>query len=206
MGFDILNNLKDYSRYLAQYYPQSEVLRIGLDKLYYHENSQGREITNTELLGLLAYNRAYLAKEKKQYQMAYEYVLLAQMFNRDSRSNVDFEIALYYMWGSKLFSRHKYLDAFAVFADGYYRYPQNDDFENNTLAAFYRSMKSTWKNKNWSETARLIKEIRVLDILRNPDCRNIMRILKNWQLYFNAEKISRYDDQVARLMELLDEC
>jgi hypothetical protein len=34
MGFDIMKNLQAYSRYLAQFYPQSDVLRIGLDKLY----------------------------------------------------------------------------------------------------------------------------------------------------------------------------
>jgi len=96
MGFNIMKNLKSYSRYLAQYYPESEVLKIGLEKLYYHENSKGRKITNTELLGLLAYNRAYLAKKNQDYKLAYDFVLLPQEFNRDSRSNVNFEIGLYF--------------------------------------------------------------------------------------------------------------
>ena len=65
MGFNIMKNLKAYSKYLSKYYPQNDVLRIGLDRLYYHENKNGRVINNTELLGLLAYNRAYLERKNK---------------------------------------------------------------------------------------------------------------------------------------------
>jgi len=107
MGFDIMKNLKAYSKYLSQYYPQNDVLRIGLDRLYYHENKKGRLINNTELLGLLAYNRAYLSRKNKDYKAAYDYVLLAQLFNSDSRSNVRFEIGLYYDWGIKLYNKKK---------------------------------------------------------------------------------------------------
>ena len=117
MGFNIMKNLKAYSKYLAKYYPQSDVLRIGLDRLYYHENKNGRVINNTELLGLLAYNRAYLARKNKDYKSAYDYVLLAQLFNNDSRSNVRFEIGLYYDWGLQLFNKKNYVESFAVFAD-----------------------------------------------------------------------------------------
>jgi hypothetical protein len=197
MGFDMMKNLKSYSRYLAQYYPQSEVLRIGLDRLYYHENSKGRVITNTELLGLLAYNRAYLAKKNKDFGASYEYVILAQQFNRDSRSNVNFEIGLYYAWGNKLYSNKQYMDAFTVFADGYYRYPDNDDFVNNTVVTFFKSMERNWNNKNWPESARLIEEISVLEILKEKDRQYLRNILLNWQRYY----INRKDGQRLKEVE-----
>lgn len=186
MGFDIMRNLKNYSRYLAQFYPERDVLRIGLDRLYYYENSKGRVINNTELLGLLAYNRAYLAKKKNDYKAAYDYVLLAQQFNRDSRSNVNFEIGLYYDWGRELFSKNDYIRAFTVFADGYYRYPDNEDFKKNTIAAFFNSLTRTWRTKNWSESARLISEIKALEILREQEKSQLHSYLLNWRNYHNA--------------------
>ncbi|MEJ2054047.1 MAG: hypothetical protein P8X42_09020 [Calditrichaceae bacterium] len=179
MGFDIMKNLQEYSKYLAQYYPQSEVLRIGLDKLYYHENSKGRKITNTELLGLLAYNRAYLAKKNNDFKKAYDFVLLAQDFNRDSRSNVNFEVGLYYAWGRKLFINKKFSNAFSVYADGYYRYPENEDFLKNTKIAFYKSMEDNWYSKSWPESARLIRS--------------------HWMQYFKNRRDQKSMDKVKEL-------
>jgi hypothetical protein len=202
MGFDIMKNLKTYSKYLAQYYPQSEVLRIGLDKLYYHENSQGRVITNTELLGLLAYNRAYLAKKNKDYGISYDYVLLAQLFNRDSRSNVNFEVGLYYTWGKQLYTNKDYLNAFTVFADGYYRYPDNEDFLNNTFASFYKSMQNNWYRKDWLESARMIDEMNILDILQERDHQAIRQYLINWQKYFNIKNDQQSSNQVKGYLEM----
>jgi hypothetical protein len=200
MGFDMMKNLKSYSKYLAQYYPQSEVLRIGLDRLYYHENSNGRVITNTELLGLLAYNRAYLAKKNNEYEISYDYVLLAQQFNRDSRSNVNFEIGLYYTWGRRLYSNKKYMDAFTVFADGYYRYSDNEDFLNNTIVTFYKSMERNWHQREWSESARLIEEISVLEILKDKDSQNLKRILLNWQHYFIMKNDRESLNEVEKIL------
>jgi hypothetical protein len=202
MGFDIMKNLKFYSRYLAQYYPQSEVLRIGLDKLYYYENSRGRRITNTELLGLLAYNRAYLARKNNDFKSAYEYVLLAQQFNGHSASNVRFEIGLYYAWGSQLFSNNDFRAAFTVFADGYYRYPDNQDFRKNTLVAFYKSLQDNWSKKDWPATAGLIDEMNVLEILNDPDRNNIRQILLSWQHYFTAENDTQTADQVRHYLQM----
>lgn len=193
MGFDILNNLKEYSQYLAQYYPQ---IRIGLDRQYYHENSQGRKITNTELLGLLAYNRAYLANKTGDFEAAYDYVLLAQQFNRDSRSNINFEIGLYYRWGNALYLHKDYPKAFSVFADGYYRYPDNQDFLNNTFATFYKSLQNNWLIKNWSETKRLIDEMNALEILQEKDRNHIKKILRNWQHYFSNKKDDKSANEV----------
>ena len=201
MGFDIMKNLKAYSKYLAQYYPKSDVLRIGLDKLYYHENSKGRVITNTELLGLLAYNRAYLAKKNNDYKAAYEYVLLAQQFNRDSRSNVNFEIGLYYTWGKQLFSKNNFMAAFTVFADGYYRYPDNEDFRKNTFTSFYKSLQNNWHRKDWAESARLIEEMIVLDILQERDHQYIKKILLNWQHYFEVKNDEKSSNKVKRFLE-----
>jgi hypothetical protein len=205
MGFDILKNLKAYSKYLAQYYPKSEVLRIGLDRLYYHENSKGRVITNTELLGLLAYNRAYLAKKNNDYNAAYEYVLLAQQFNRDSRSNVNFEVGLYYTWGKQLFSKKDFMAAFTVFADGFYRYPDNEDFLKNTFTSFYRSLQNNWYRKDWKESARLIEEMIILDILQKEDHQNIKNILMNWQHYFKVKNDDKSFIQVKRFLERFGE-
>jgi hypothetical protein len=202
MGFDIMKNLKSYSKYLAQYYPQSEVLRIGLDRLYYHENSKGRVINNTELLGLLAYNRAYLARKNKNFRASYEYVLLAQQFNRDSRSNVNFEVGLYYSWGSQLYSKNDYLSAFTVFADGYYRYPDNEDFLKNTFASFYKSLQHNWRRKDWPESARLIEEMIVLEILRERDHQAIKQYLNNWNNYFKIKKDQQFSKQVKRYLDM----
>jgi hypothetical protein len=188
MGFDILKNLKAYSQYLAKYYPENDVLKIGLDRLYYHENSKGREITNTELLGLLAYNRAYLAKKNHEYKQAYDFVLLAQEFNRDSRSNVNFEIGLYFNWGGQLFKNKDFTEAFAVYADGYYRYPENDVLLKNTFASFYNAQNINWEKKNWSETARLIEEMNDLQVINEQDQKNIRQLLIQWLQYFTNKK------------------
>ena len=201
MGFDMMKNLKSYSKYLAQYYPQSEVLRIGLDKLYYHENSKGRVITNTELLGLLAYNRAYLARKNNNYGTSYDYVLLAQLFNRDSRSNVNFEVGLYYTWGKQLYSKKDYIAAFAVFADGYYRYPDNEDFLNNTFTTFYKSLQKNWHRKDWPESDRLIEEMIDLDILQERDHQAIRQYLINWDQYFKSKNDAQSSKEVRRYLE-----
>lgn len=203
MGFNIFKNLKAYSRYLAQFYPQNEVLRIGLDRLYYHENKNGRVINNTELLGLLAYNRAYLARKNKEYKAAYDYVLLAQLFNNDSRSNVQFEIGLYYDWGKQLFMNKDYMNSFSVFADGYYRYPDNDDFRKNTLASFFNALRSNWQIKEWQGSARLIDEMIALEIIKQRDNNHIKQILNNWLHYFYAKKDKESTSQVRRYLEKL---
>jgi hypothetical protein len=198
MGFDIMNNLKEYSNYLAQYYPQ---IRIGLDRRYYGENSQGRKITNTELLGLLAYNRAYLANKTGDFEAAYDYVLLAQQFNRDSRSNINFEIGLYYRWGNALYLRKDYPKAFSVFADGYYRYPDNQDFLNNTFTTFYKSLQNNWHTKIWSETKQLIDEMNALEILKEKDRQYIKKILINWQHYFRAQEDIQSANEVKHYLD-----
>jgi hypothetical protein len=76
------------------------------------------------------------------------------------------------------------MDAFTVFADGYYRYSDNEDFQNNTIVTFYKSMERNWHKKDWPESARLIEEISVLEILKEKDNQNLRRILLNWQNYF----------------------
>ncbi len=202
MGFDIMKNLQAYSKYLAQYYPENEVLRVGLDKLYYYENSRGRVITNTELLGLLAYNRAYLAKKNNDFKSAYEYVLLAQQFNMQSTSNVKFEIGLYYAWGSQLYTNNEFRAAFTVFADGFYRYPDNQDFRQNTIISFYRSLQDDWVKKDWQATAGLIDEISVLEILQDDDRYTIRRVLMDWEQYFTVKNNTQNADQVKQYLQM----
>ncbi|MEJ2544726.1 MAG: hypothetical protein P8Y99_11730 [Calditrichaceae bacterium] len=201
MGFDILKNLKAYSRYLAKYYPESEVLKIGFDKLYYNKNSKGRIITNTELLGLLAYNRAYLAKKKHDYKKAYDFVLLAQEFNRDSRSNINFEIGLYFSWGGQLFKKKDFIQAFAVYADGYYRYPENEGLLKNTYASFYNALNINWMDKNWPESERLIKEMNDLQLLDDDAINNMKEILNRWMHYFNYKNDEKSFKEVEKYLK-----
>ncbi|MFC2089012.1 hypothetical protein ACFLSX_05360 [Calditrichota bacterium] len=94
------------------------------------------------------------------------YVLLAQLFNNDSRSNVQFEIGLYYDWGKQLFVNKDYMNSFSVFADGFYRYPDNDDFRKNTLASFFNALQTNWQSKEWQGSARIIEEMIALEILQ----------------------------------------
>lgn len=203
MGFDIMKNLKEYSKYLARFYPERDVLRIGLDRLYFHENSKGRVIDNTELLGLLAYNRAYLAKKNTDYKAAYDFVLLAQLFNPDSRSNVKFENWLYYTWGNELFNSNDYMGAFSVFADGYYRYPDNEDFLKNTFASFYQTLHDNWLKKEWSGSAQLLDEMMALEVLQEKDRHNIRGILKEWLHYYTSQKNDQALQQVIKYARLM---
>lgn len=143
MGFDIMKNLGEYSRFLLQYYPGNRAARIGLDRLFAHENGKGREINNTELLGLLAYNRAFFARKDGRFERAWDYVLLARRFNRDSRSNVDFEIGLTFEWGSALLKNGKNLSGFEVFAGGFRRFPDIGDLRLNARAAFFRFLQTS---------------------------------------------------------------
>jgi len=142
MGFDIMKNLGEYSRFLLQYYPGNRAARIGLDRLFAYENGKGREINNTELLGLLAYNRAFFARKDSSYERAWNYVLLARKFNQDSRSNVDFEIGLTYEWGSVLLKRGENRAAFETYAEGFRRFPDIGDLRLNARTAFFRFLQS----------------------------------------------------------------
>jgi len=205
MGFNIMKNLKAYSRFLRQYYQENEILLIGLDRLYYHENSRGRVITNTELLGLLAYNRAYFARKKNNFKAAYDYVMLAQLFNEDSRSNINFEIGLYYSWGRKLYSTEDYPAAFTVFADALYRYPDNKDFLNNTFACFYKSMQTYWQAKTWPLAKRLIDEMTELEILQKNDQKKIKQYLMAWSSHFQLLKNEKSAAEVKRLLNNIRE-
>lgn len=198
MGFNIMSNLREYSRYLIQFYPQNRAAQIGFDRIYAYENSQGRVITNTELLGLLAYNRAYFAMKDKDYKSAYEYVLLAQKFNRDSRSNVNFEIDLYYRWGKQLFDEGHYDDAFTVYADGYYRYPKINELAFNCRAAFFNALRQLWDQKDWENSRRLAYEIEALEILKEEERQQVDQIFHSWANYFFVER------NKGKLLETID--
>ena len=200
MGFNIMKNLKQYSQYLADYYPQNMVYQIGLHRLYAYENSKGREISNQELVGLICYNQAYLAAEKNQFADSYEYVLLAQKFNADSRSNQNFEIQLYFRWGRELVLQKKFDQAFSVFADAVYRYEDHADFRNNCVLAFKSALQMAWLDKNWELTERMILEIEELAILDEEDLEFQKEVLKNWHLFFIANSNQEKAGEVNRLM------
>ncbi|MDZ7262361.1 MAG: hypothetical protein ONB05_09695 [candidate division KSB1 bacterium] len=203
MGFDIMKNLKEYSRYLLKFYPEKQALKIGLDRIYAYENSKGRPIDNTELLGLLAYNRAYFAMKANDYQTAYDFVLLAQKFNKDSRSNVQFEIDLYFRWGNKLFEEGKFYDAFEVYADACYRYPDIKEFIHNCKAAFFNALQNNWQSKDWKVTQQITSEILDLEILERKDLIPLQQILQNWASYFYQIRKWEEARQVTVYLELI---
>ncbi len=184
MGFDIMKNLHVYSSYLASFYPESQRLKIGLDRLYEHENSQGRMINNTELLGLLAYNQAYFAMKRGDYKKAYDLILVAQDFNEKSPSNEFFEQSLYYKWGKQCYEEGRFYDAFEVFCDGTFRYPKNKDFAQNCRAAFFQTLQRIWQTKNVELTLQMIDEIRQLKILTEKDRQHLKFILQRWLSFY----------------------
>jgi len=188
MGFNIMKNLNNYSKYLLKYYPQQQALKIGLDKLYYHENSKGREINNTELLGLICYNLSIFNAENKNYEKAYQYVEMAQFFNQDSRSNLKFEQQLYYRWAQQLYKQQKFYQAFEVTADAYYRYPDNSDFKNNCRVTFSKALNQLWIAKDWKKSENIILEMDDLNILTKPGFVYQKRILTNWIKFLSAKK------------------
>ncbi len=188
MGFNIMKNLQRYSQYLLQYYPQNEALKIGLDRLYAYENANGRRINNTELLGLICYNLAIFNAEEKNYEKAYGYVELAQLFNTDSRSNQKFEISLYYRWGNELFKSKKFYNAFEVTADAYYRYPDNDDFKKNCRNAFVNALRQLWQEKNWEKTEAVILEMNDLNILSKRESAAKKAVLNDWINFLSIQQ------------------
>lgn len=185
MGFNITQNLAEYSRYLLQFYPDHRAAQIGLDRIYAHENSNGRVISNTELLGLLAYNRAYLAAKEEAFDRAYQFVLLAQQFNRDSRSNVDFEINLYHRWGRALFDRGLFYEAFTVLADGFYRYRRESALAQNCRVALFAALNQYGRTGQWAESRGLLQELRVLNLpMSEADQQMLRAYLRNWMNHF----------------------
>jgi hypothetical protein len=184
MGFNIMRNLRDYSQYLLRFYPQKKALQIGLDRIYAYENSNGRRINNTELLGLLAYNRGYFAVKEGDYDTAYQFVLLAQKFNRDSRSNINFEKSLYMRWGKTLFDRGSYYEAYDVYANAYYRYWDQKEYAHDLKVSFFEAMRNFWQEKEWSKSQELILDILELDILRDEEIQRLQQIMHTWAYYF----------------------
>lgn len=199
MGFNIMKNLNRYSQYLLQYYPENDALKIGLDRLYAYECANGRKISNTELLGLIAYNLAIFSTEHKDYKKAYDYVVLAQYFNSDSRSNQKFEISLYYRWGGELFQANKFFEAFEVMADAYYRYPDNDDFKKNCQAAFTNALKQLWINKDWQDSETILLAMNDLGILSERESDFQKLLINDWINYFSSQNRLEEASKVIQL-------
>ncbi len=199
-GFNIIKNLQNYSRYMAMYYPENDIYKIGLHRLYAYENSKGRKINNLELLGLISYNQAIFSADKNNYEQSYEFVLMAQLFNEDSRSNEQFEINLYFRWGKQLFDTRRYYDAFEVFADANYRYPDDANFRKNCLVAFHRTLEIAWRKKDWATAKTVIEEIEELDILDRGDKQNTEHHLLQWGHYFfNAKRKLKGGESIVLL-------
>ena len=205
MGFNIMKNLQRYSQYLLQYYPKNEALKIGLDRLYAHEYANGRIINNTELLGLICYNLAIFNSEEINYEKAYDYVALAQLFNADSRSNRKFEISLYYRWGSELFKTKKFYDAFEVTADAYYRYPSNDDFRRNCQNAFINALKQLWLDKDWERTETVILEMNDLNILTKKESVLQKNVLEDWIKFLSIQQRAEEAGRAKKLNKIFQD-
>ena len=202
MGFNIMKNLKNYSKYLLQYYPEKQALKIGLDRIYYHENSMGREINNTELLGLICYNLSLFNSENKNFEKAYQYVELAQLFNQDSRSNIKFEKQLYYRWGQQLFEQKKFYQAFEVTADAYYRYQDNSDFKNNCKFAFTNALLQLWNEKDWNKSEQIILEMDFLSIRSNREVVFQKRILSDWIRFLSGQQRKNDSQRAVELFKM----
>lgn len=188
IGFNIMKNLEAYSQYLAHFYPENQVLQIGLDRLYAYENSRGRLISNTELLGLLAYNRAYFALKQSRYSEAGALVRMARQFNYDSRSNVNFEMNLYNRWSRFLFEKKQYLKAFHVLSEAVARYPDESTFTINCISAFKNALRILWIKKNWPETRGMLNAMLDLGILTDQDFYHLTDYLTEWEQYLTAQK------------------
>ena len=203
MGFNIMKNLQQYSRYLARYYPKNEALKIGLDRLYYYENSRGREISNVELLGLICYNEAVMHVQRQQFGRAYQFVQLAQMFNRDSRSNERFEANLYYRWGRELFQKQDYFQAFEVMADATYRYPENEDFVKNCRVIFSRALPQLWQKKEWWKTIQVIEGFAELELAGKNERMLQNHFLEKWIQYWQEQNDKKRVSQAQKLKNYL---
>lgn len=191
MGFNIMRNLQAYSTWLLQFYPEHRAAQIGLDRLYAYENSRGRKINNVELLGLLAYNRAYFAMKRDDFAAAYDFVRLAQSFNRDSRSNYAFEQELYYRWGKRLYEQGAYDRAFSVFADGAWRYPGIPELTRNCQVTFLLALKRLRQEQNWPESRRLIQEMEELELLTQEQQKEADLLLSGWADLFIRQRKGR---------------
>jgi len=203
IGFNIMKNLQAYSRYLAQFYPENQVLHIGLDRLYLYENSKGRLISNTELLGLLAYNRAYFALKQSQYLKAGDLVRLARRFNYDSRSNIAFEIGLYSQWSRFLFEKKQYNKAFQVLSEAVLRYPDEQAFSVNCRSAFQNALRACWIKKNWPATRYLLNSMLDLDILSEQDFDHLIDRLAEWEHYLNTQQRMQESKEAALYIKRL---
>jgi len=201
MGFNIIKNLHNYSRYLAQYYPQKIIYQIGLDRLYAYENSRGREINNQELIGLICYNQAIFAARENRFAEAYDFVLLAQQFNADSRSNQSFETKLSYDWGRLLFQQQKFEEAFDLFSRAAGRFPDNSDFARNSVSAFKNALNRLRRENNWDSAEKLILEMDDLALLDESDFEFQRKFLLDWLQELRARQAAESARRVQMVVE-----
>lgn len=201
MGFNIIKNLHNYSRYLAQYYPQKIIYQIGLDRLYAYENSRGREINNQELIGLICYNQAIFAARENRFTEAYDFVLLAQQFNADSRSNQSFETKLSYDWGRLLFQQQKFEEAFDLFSRAAGRFPDNSDFARNSVSAFKNALNRLRRENNWESAEKLILEMDDLALLDESDFEFQRKFLLDWLQELRARQAAESARRVQMVLE-----
>lgn len=205
MGFQIVKNLQAYSRHLMQFYPENQAAQIGFDRIYLHEQNNGRVIDNTELLGLLAYNRAYFARKRGDHDQAYAYVRIAQRFNKDSRSNRQFEIGLYYEWGGELAQKGQIGDALDVFLQASERYPNNPDFQNNARAAFFQSLSFDYQKKDWPNARDRTQEMIDWDLLKDGDANRLAIYFSTWNIVLKQRGEEKHAGEAAELFRYFSE-
>ena len=106
---------------------------------------------------------------------------------------------LYYRWGGELFKAKKFYDAFEVTADGYYRYPDNDDFKRNCQNAFINALKQLWFDKDWEKTEAVILEINDLKILTDRESDIQKSVLTDWINFLSIQQRVKETERAKEL-------
>jgi hypothetical protein len=88
-----------------------------------------------------------------------------------------------------------------VFADGYYRYPDNKDFAQNTLAAFSAAMDASWRSKDWKVAERLTRELIELEILDEAGVDHVQKWMASWAGYFAHTGAAEQRTQAHKLQK-----
>ncbi len=92
-----------------------------------------------------------------------------------------------------------------MFADGYYRYPENEDFRKNCLASFYNSLHINWMSKQWPQTAQLIDEVLALKAFKEDEDKQLKLLLHNWMNYFRMNNNINGATAVSSYMKRMSE-
>ena len=128
---------------------------------------------------------------------------IAQFFNKDSRSNINFEINLYNHWGRQLYEKKEFYKAFNIFADAYYRHWEVKEFQQNLRVSFFAAMQQLWETRNWEPSYRIIEDMMALEAVQQKEGIRITNQLILWQVYFESHHRNKEKQMAITLMEEL---